>query len=146
MAERTALDIRASDAERDEVTGRLAEALVEGRLNRLEFDERMEEAVAARTRGQLAALTEDLPARPRPSPRPLRPRSLPLTSASLLVVTAVSLVVLMLDPRTPVAAIAALLALASALLAGVVKGLSDRRPGRAEELQRFRLPAGRTST
>ena len=54
-------DLRASDAERQTVIRRLERALREGRLTIVEFDERTQAAYAARTRGELEDLTEDLP-------------------------------------------------------------------------------------
>jgi len=50
-----------SDAERDGVVERLARALREGRITVAEFEERTDRAYAARTRGDLDDLTEDLP-------------------------------------------------------------------------------------
>jgi hypothetical protein len=55
-------DVRASDAERDAVVGRLNQAVGEGRLTTDEFSERLELAYAARTRGDLDPLLRDLPA------------------------------------------------------------------------------------
>jgi hypothetical protein len=60
-SEEPELSLRASDAERETVVERLQEALSEGRLTVTEFDERTRDAYAATTRGDLAALTEDLP-------------------------------------------------------------------------------------
>jgi hypothetical protein len=54
--------MRASDADRDRVLDVLREAAAEGRLTPDELDERMGAALAARTLGELAALTADLPA------------------------------------------------------------------------------------
>jgi hypothetical protein len=54
--------VRASDAERDSVVGRLNQAVGEGRLTMDEFSERVELAYAARTRGDLDPLLRDLPA------------------------------------------------------------------------------------
>jgi len=54
-------DVRASDAERRAVVGRLELALRDGRLTIVEFDERVRAAYAARTRGELDDLIEDLP-------------------------------------------------------------------------------------
>ncbi len=51
----------ASDAERDEVVARLQSAHVEGRLDDAELADRLEAALAARTRGDLASLLIDLP-------------------------------------------------------------------------------------
>jgi len=55
-------ELRASDAERDVVVTRLREAHAEGRLTVEEFSERLDAALAARTRGDLEELTRDLPA------------------------------------------------------------------------------------
>ena len=52
---------RASDADRQQVADRLREALDEGRLTLLEYDERLGSAYAALTYGELAAVTRDLP-------------------------------------------------------------------------------------
>lgn len=54
--------MRASDAERDAAIRRLGGACTEGRLTLGEFEERIEHAMAARTRGELAQLLCDLPA------------------------------------------------------------------------------------
>ncbi|MGH3278247.1 MAG: DUF1707 SHOCT-like domain-containing protein [Trebonia sp.] len=54
--------VRASDAERDAVVGRLNQAVGEGRLTLDEFSERVELAYAGRTRGDLDPLLRDLPA------------------------------------------------------------------------------------
>jgi hypothetical protein len=58
-------DMRASDADRQEVVERLRGALEEGRLKMSEYLERMEHAYEAVTYGDLAPLCRDLPeARP----------------------------------------------------------------------------------
>ena len=54
-------DVLASDAERDAVVDRLRRALSQGRLTLDEYDARVASAYEARTRGELAALTQDLP-------------------------------------------------------------------------------------
>ncbi|HZS93476.1 MAG TPA: DUF1707 domain-containing protein [Chloroflexota bacterium] len=61
MDESKPIEVRASDSEREELTHLLREACVEGRLTLEEFSERVAEAMAARTREQLQALTRDLP-------------------------------------------------------------------------------------
>jgi hypothetical protein len=61
--------IRVSDAERAEVADRLAAHFGEGRLNQAEFDERVAQAMNARTRGDLRGLFDDLP-EPGPSAAP----------------------------------------------------------------------------
>ncbi len=56
--------LRAADADRDAVADRLRTAHAEGRLTVEEFGERLDAAFAARTMGELAGLTADLPAEP----------------------------------------------------------------------------------
>jgi hypothetical protein len=53
--------LRASDADRDAAAARLGGALAVGRLTSTEYAERLDAAYAARTLGQLAPLTVDLP-------------------------------------------------------------------------------------
>jgi hypothetical protein len=53
--------IRVSDAERNAVTERLAAHYGDGRLDQAEFDERVGRAMAAKTRGDLDGLFDDLP-------------------------------------------------------------------------------------
>jgi len=55
-------DLRVSDADRERVARLLRDAAGEGRLTVDELDERVERAYAARTAGELAELTTDLPA------------------------------------------------------------------------------------
>lgn len=59
--------LRASDSERDAAVHLLAAHYADGRLERAEFDERADAALAARTRDQLRVLFADLPG-PRPVP------------------------------------------------------------------------------
>jgi hypothetical protein len=54
-------DVRASDADRDRVAEVLRHAAGEGRITVDELDERIDRAFAARTHGELAELTADLP-------------------------------------------------------------------------------------
>ena len=56
--------LRAADSDRDAVADRLRTAHAEGRLTVEEFSERLDAAFAARTMGELAGLTVDLPAEP----------------------------------------------------------------------------------
>ena len=68
--------LRASHADRDRVIAGLKAAFVQGRLDQDEFGHRVEQALAARTYAELAALTADLPIgliADRP-PRPARKR------------------------------------------------------------------------
>jgi len=66
---RSPRDLRASDADRDQVFALLGEAAADGRLTLDEHAERAERAHAARTLGELAALTADLAA---PAAQPIR--------------------------------------------------------------------------
>jgi hypothetical protein len=54
--------LRASHGDRDRVVDQLRVAAGDGRLTSDELDARLERALSARTHGELAALTEDLPA------------------------------------------------------------------------------------
>jgi hypothetical protein len=63
-------ELRVSDADREATVARLRHAGGEGRLTLEELAERVELADAARTRGDLDALTADLPATTAPAPPP----------------------------------------------------------------------------
>lgn len=65
--------LRASHADRDQVVALLQDAFVEGMLTRDELDVRVGRALAARTRGDLAALITDLPPIPAGAGRPAAP-------------------------------------------------------------------------
>lgn len=55
------MNLRASDADRDQVAAALREHLAAGRLTTEEFDERLGQAFAAKTLGDLQGVTADLP-------------------------------------------------------------------------------------
>ncbi|CAL9516403.1 hypothetical protein SUDANB6_03754 [Streptomyces sp. enrichment culture] len=55
-------ELRASDADRERVAEILRDALAEGRLDMSEFEERLDATYRARTYGELAPITRDLPA------------------------------------------------------------------------------------
>jgi hypothetical protein len=79
-------DMRASDADRQEVVERLRGALEEGRLKMNEYLDRMGLAYDAVTYGDLAPLCRDLPearpvARPEPAPAAPAPPAAPLASS-----------------------------------------------------------------
>jgi hypothetical protein len=57
-------EMRAGDADRQQVADRLRRALEEGRLDLGEYDERLQRAYAAKTYGDLGGLLDDLPAGP----------------------------------------------------------------------------------
>ncbi|HEX2072712.1 MAG TPA: DUF1707 domain-containing protein [Geodermatophilus sp.] len=61
-------ELRISDAERAAVQERLRRAVGDGQLDLHEFDTRVQSVWAARTRGELARTTRDLPEPPPPPP------------------------------------------------------------------------------
>lgn len=65
-------DLRVSDAERAEVADRLSKHYSDGRLDQAEFDERVDQAMRAKTQSDLSGLFDDLPGfeEPEPSPAP----------------------------------------------------------------------------
>lgn len=64
--------LRAADADRAAVATRLGDQMSAGRLTVAEYDERLARAYAARTYGELEALTADLP---QPAPQPVAVRT-----------------------------------------------------------------------
>jgi hypothetical protein len=66
--------MRAGDADRDRTAGVLRDAHAEGRLDLDELQQRLDATYRARTQGELAALTVDLPSAP---PAPTRPAGAP---------------------------------------------------------------------
>jgi hypothetical protein len=54
-------DLRVSDAERHDVADRLSRHYADGRLDQVELNERLEQAMGAKTRGDLGGLFTDLP-------------------------------------------------------------------------------------
>jgi hypothetical protein len=55
-------NLRASDADRDATADRLRQHHTDGRIDQEEFQERLDRCFAAKTMGELAELTRDLPA------------------------------------------------------------------------------------
>jgi hypothetical protein len=53
--------VRVSDAERSEITDILARHYADGRLDQAEFNERVDRAMKAKTRGDFRGLLDDLP-------------------------------------------------------------------------------------
>jgi Domain of unknown function (DUF1707) len=72
--------LRVSDAERNEVADRLSRHFADGRLDQAEFKERLDAAMSATTRGDLAGLFDDLPPLDNelPAPPSRRRRLVPL--------------------------------------------------------------------
>jgi hypothetical protein len=54
-------EMRAADADRQAVADKLKKALDEGRLDLAEYDERLQQAYAAKTYGDLEGLLDDIP-------------------------------------------------------------------------------------
>ncbi|MFE9440955.1 DUF1707 domain-containing protein [Streptomyces sp. NPDC006602] len=63
-------ELRASDADRERVAEVLRDALAEGRLDMEEFEERLDATYQARTYGELAPITRDLPSGAGAAPAP----------------------------------------------------------------------------
>lgn len=75
--QRASADLRASDAERNEVADKLSRHYADGRLDQAEFKARLDRALAATTRGDLDGLFDDLPRLvTEPPPPPSRRRRL----------------------------------------------------------------------
>jgi len=74
VADETAPELRVSDAEREHAATELREHLAEGRLTLDELAERLDGIYAARTRGELDAISADLPVQRRAAPPAKRPR------------------------------------------------------------------------
>ncbi|MFD5588366.1 DUF1707 SHOCT-like domain-containing protein [Streptomyces sp. NPDC127063] len=75
-------DLRASDADRERVAEILRDALAEGRLDMAEFEERLDATYQARTYGELAPITRDLPAAGAPAAPPVSLTKEPAVSGS----------------------------------------------------------------
>ncbi|GAA3769951.1 DUF1707 domain-containing protein [Streptomyces phyllanthi] len=63
--------LRASDADRERVAEQLRDAVAEGRLDMEEFEERLDATYKARTYGELAPITRDLPGAGTVAPPPV---------------------------------------------------------------------------
>jgi hypothetical protein len=87
-----AAELRASDAERERTATLLRDHAGDGRLTPEELDERLDAAYAARTVGELQALTRDLPAADPPARA--RTRALDRPGARERALHAIGLVVL----------------------------------------------------
>jgi Domain of unknown function (DUF1707) len=84
--------LRASHGDREQVIGTLKTAFVQGMLDKDEFDQRVGHAFASRTRGELAALTADLPVgltEVRPPGKAVRARARPPIGKVVLAGTSV---------------------------------------------------------
>jgi hypothetical protein len=79
---RAQASMRAASADRERAVDVLKAGFAEGRLTQDEYNDRMGRAYAARTYGELAALTADLPAGPWPAPAPAWPLPVPAQSST----------------------------------------------------------------
>jgi hypothetical protein len=88
--------MRVSDAERNEVAEVLSTHYADGRLDATEFKERLDRAMAAKTRADLSGLLTDLPRlevqAPPPPPRPMRARVMTYVLVAVLAAAAWSVV------------------------------------------------------
>ena len=84
--------LRASDADRERVAGRLRDHAVAGRLTTEELDERSGQAFAARTVGELDTLLVDLPRDDRRGPVPAKAAMLLVAQGVLSVLVGVIIV------------------------------------------------------
>lgn len=83
--------IRCSDGERGAAVERLKQAFAEGRLDPDEFDVRVQQAMSATTRGDLASVLGDLPqSEERDVPTKKKRASRKLVLAAVLVIAALS--------------------------------------------------------
>ncbi|WP_051580679.1 DUF1707 SHOCT-like domain-containing protein [Pseudonocardia acaciae] len=76
---------RAGDADRQKVADRLRQALDDGRLTLLEYDERLRAAYGSLTYGELAKVTSDLPATAPAAPPEQAPPKAPSPARSYLI-------------------------------------------------------------
>jgi hypothetical protein len=97
--------IRASTADRERVIDVLKVAFAEGRLNQEEYAERVGETLSARTYGDLAVLTEDLPAGQLASMAPQLPVHAPASEHRPVNRMAVASLLIALMPVIPVLAV-----------------------------------------
>lgn len=107
MAERR--NTRASDADRAHIAEQLRRATDEGRLLAHEFDDRLGQALNARTYGELDAIVADLPRERVPAEPPglvgvvLRRRPGPVVKAAATAGAVAAAIVILLAPPTHVA-------------------------------------------
>ena len=85
----TEQNLRASDAERSATADVLRRHHADGRLDTDELEERIERCYAAKTRGELDALTADLPGPRQRRPSRPRPPRLPAPPALLVGIVAI---------------------------------------------------------
>ena len=85
---------RASHADREQVIGTLKAAFVQGMLAKDEFDQRVDQALAARTHAELATLTADIPAGIPATQPPRTPAQIPGKAAKAAICVSLALALL----------------------------------------------------
>ena len=101
-------NLRASDADREQIAERLRHATVEGRLLAEELEHRLGAVFSARTYGELDAVVADLPAGPvdrRQRRNGLQPWVLPAVALALAIPVALAIIATVLLLLTGVVAI-----------------------------------------
>jgi len=88
--------LRASDADREQAVAELERHTAAGRLSLDEFEERVTRALAALTRGDLAAVLHDLPVEPPASADPHRTGARQLAVAFLLAASTIVMLAILL--------------------------------------------------
>ncbi len=83
--------LRVSDAEREAVTDRLAAHYADGRLDHAEFDERVGQAMSAKTRADLRGLFADLPEPAAQNAPPVARRRHPRSALTLVLIVIIAL-------------------------------------------------------
>jgi hypothetical protein len=111
--------LRAGHADRVQVIGTLKAAFMHGRLTEDEYDERVGQASAVRTRAELAALTADLPAG-RAAARPPTAKDVRIGVLVITVAASVFGVILLWSPDDMLAFVTALMAVATVIVASPI--------------------------
>ncbi|MEV6274893.1 DUF1707 domain-containing protein [Nocardia sp. NPDC051832] len=70
-------ELRASDADRQQIADRLRIAMDNGRLSLHEYDDRLQQTYSAKTYGELAPIVSDLPSERSKPGKPDTPRRIP---------------------------------------------------------------------
>jgi hypothetical protein len=133
--------VRASDADREQVIDRLRNAADEGRLSVDEFDERLGQALTARTYGELDAIVSDLPPKRALIKRPGRGKSVPRRPH---LVKRDGRAGIVLRPPRPAALIAGALATVAVAVPLTLIGAGASRPPVIEALTNYTSHAGTT--
>ena len=127
----TRANLRASDADREQIAERLRHATVEGRLLAEELEHRLGAVFSARTYGDLDAVVADLPAGPvdrRHRGSTIQPWVLPAVALAIAIPMALAIIATMLLLLTGVVAIWMVWLAIGAWFFGHRRHYSGRRP------------------